>query len=98
MTADAIAMSVTWFKLGSRHTSKVTGTSFAHILLRDGENLRISLRKRELMSRPTGSIYFWYAGLRTLASQAHALTYNESILFTLNCLHLTFTLLSVSHM
>ena len=37
MTADAIAVSVTWFKLGSRHTSKVTGTSFAHILLRDGE-------------------------------------------------------------
>ena len=40
--ADAIALSVTWYKLvGARKTSAVTGTSFSRILLRDGEFQRM---------------------------------------------------------
>ena len=37
ITADAIVLSVTWYKLGARKTSAVTSSSFSHILLRDGE-------------------------------------------------------------
>ena len=35
MTADVIALSVTWYKIGAHNTSAVTGMSFSHLLLRD---------------------------------------------------------------
>ena len=39
--ADAIALSVTWYNLGTRKTSVITGMSLSRILLRDGEILRM---------------------------------------------------------
>ena len=43
IVADAIALTVTWYKLGARKTSVVTSTSFSRILLRDGKIWRLNL-------------------------------------------------------
>ena len=57
--ADAIAIFITWYKLGTRKTSMAPRLSFSRILLRDGGASCIGHYLRtDFIS--IGLIYFWY--------------------------------------
>ena len=94
IVADAIAVFVAWYKLGAHRVSEVTGPSFSRILLRDGEILCI-IRVEVLKRLCRVDILLVRQIEKYLVLHWQLLTPLGSILFTLNCLHLTLTLLSV---
>ena len=108
MAADLLLVGITWYKLGRGRrmvmatNMKLNGTSLAHVLLRDGKSWTLSCCGRRSFTEscthrynllcvsiaPTPSRYSNVRSTDIISSLAR-------ILFVLNCLHLTFAMLSV---